>query len=146
MKVEIQIDENCGEPRLIVVTRQVTDEIQTLIQSLSNTPAAYLAGFQEDELVLLQPREIIRIYAQEKKTIAEAEKGRFIVRLSLQEVQARLSPGDFVRISHSEIINLSKVNHFDLSFSGTICVTLTNGVQTYVSRRYVSKIKQSCGI
>ena len=111
MKVEIQIDENCGEPRLIVVTRQITDEIQTLIQSLSNTPAAYLAGFQEDELVLLQPREIIRIYAQEKKTIAEAEKGRFIVRLSLQEVQARLSPGDFVRISHSEIINLSKVNH-----------------------------------
>ena len=101
MKVEIQIDENCGEPRLIVVTRQITDEIQTLIQSLSNTPAAYLAGFQEDELVLLQPREIIRIYAQEKKTIAEAEKGRFIVRLSLQEVQARFSPGDFVRISHS---------------------------------------------
>ena len=50
MKVEIQIDENCGEPRLIVVTRQVTDEIQTLIQSLSNTPAAFLAGFQEDEL------------------------------------------------------------------------------------------------
>ena len=67
MKVEIQIDENCGEPRLIVVTRQVTDEIQTLIQSLSNTPAAFLAGFQEDELVLLQPREIIRIYAQEKE-------------------------------------------------------------------------------
>lgn len=105
-----------------------------------------MPGFQEDELVLLQPREIIRIYAQEKKTIAEAEKGRFIVRLSLQEVQTRLSPGNFVRISHSEIINLSKVNHFDLSFSGTICVTLTNGAQTYVSRRYVSKIKQACGI
>ena len=44
MKVEIQIDENCGEPRLIVLTRQVTDEIQTLIQSLSNTPARNAAG------------------------------------------------------------------------------------------------------
>ena len=52
----------------------------------------------------------------------------------------------FVRISNSEIINLKKVKSFDLSFAGTICVTLSNGQTTYVSRRYVSKIKQVLGM
>ena len=42
--------------------------------------------------------------------------------------------------------NLKKVKGFDLSFSGTICVTLSNGALTYVSRRYVAKIKQVLGI
>lgn len=51
-----------------------------------------------------------------------------------------------MRISNGEIINLKKVRGFDLSFVGTICVTLSNGTVTYVSRRYVSKIKQLFGI
>ncbi|MEE3499403.1 MAG: LytTR family DNA-binding domain-containing protein, partial [Ruminococcus bromii] len=44
------------------------------------------------------------------------------------------------------IINLKKVRNFDLSLSGTICVTLSDGTATYVSRRYVSKIKKVLGL
>ena len=146
MRVEIQIDETCTECKMILVARQLTDEIQMLIQSLSEGPAVYLPGFQNEELILLHPRDILRIYAEEKKTIAETEKGRCIIRLTLQEVQTRLISGSFVRISHSEMINLDKVKHFDLSYSGTIGVTMVNGERTFVSRRYVSKIKQTCGI
>jgi len=51
-----------------------------------------------------------------------------------------------VRISNSEIINLRKVKAFDLSLAGTIQVSLLNGTVTYVSRRYVPKIKQVLGI
>ncbi|MDE5616672.1 MAG: LytTR family transcriptional regulator, partial [Clostridia bacterium] len=51
-----------------------------------------------------------------------------------------------VRISNSEIINLKFVKKFDLSFNGTICVLFSNGSVTYVSRRYVSKIKNTLGI
>ena len=54
--------------------------------------------------------------------------------------------GAFVRISNSEIINLKKVSGFDLSFVGTICVSLSNGTVTYASRRYVSKIKDLLGM
>lgn len=43
-------------------------------------------------------------------------------------------------------INLKKVRNFDLSLSGTICVTLSDGTATYVSRRYVSKIKKILGL
>ena len=49
-------------------------------------------------------------------------------------------------ISNGEIINIKKVKGFDLSFTGTICVSLSNGTVTYVSRRYVSKIRHLLGI
>lgn len=52
----------------------------------------------------------------------------------------------FVRISNSEIVNLKKVKSLDLSFVGTICMELSNGTVSYVSRRYVSKIKKVLGL
>ena len=69
--------------------------------------------------------------------LAVTGKGEYTVRIRLYEIEERLNPGQFVRISNSEIINLKKVKNFDLSFTGTICVELVNGMTTYVSRRYV---------
>ncbi|MDE7359910.1 MAG: LytTR family transcriptional regulator, partial [Lachnospiraceae bacterium] len=69
-----------------------------------------------------------------------------LLRLRLYEAAERLNPSHFVRISNSESINLNKGKNVDLSFSGTIYVELTNGTTTYVSRRYVSKIKKILGM
>ena len=52
----------------------------------------------------------------------------------------------FVRISHSEIINLRKAKAFDLRLSGTISVRLADRSVSYVSRRYVARIKQLLGV
>ena len=41
---------------------------------------------------------------------------------------------------------IEQSERYDLSFAGTICVTLSNGTVTYVSRRFVAKIKQLLGI
>ena len=78
------------------------------------------------------------------KTIGQRVRNYRIDRL--YEIEERLNPHQFVRISNSEIINLKRVDNFDLSFTGTICVKLSNGTTTYVSRRYVAKIKKILGI
>ena len=95
---------------------------------------------------ILSPEDIIRIYAAGGKTFASASKKEYILRQRLYELEEQLTKHSFVRISNSEIINLRKVRNFDLSLSGTICVTLSDGTATYVSRRYVSKIKQVLGL
>lgn len=41
---------------------------------------------------------------------------------------------------------MRKVKSFDLSITATICVELSDGTTTYVSRRYVSKIKTILGL
>jgi DNA-binding LytR/AlgR family response regulator len=63
----------------------------------------------------------------------------------LYELEERLD-NRFVRISNSEIVNLKKVKSLDLSFVGTICMELSNGEVSYVSRRYVSKMKKILGL
>lgn len=52
----------------------------------------------------------------------------------------------FVRISNSEIISLRHCRGFDLKLTGTICVALTGGIVTYVSRRYMKQIRQALGL
>ena len=88
----------------------------------------------------------MRVFAEGGKVLAETNGGQFLLRLRLYELEERLDGKHFVRISNAEIINLGMVRGFDLSFAGTICVRMKNDAVTYVSRRYVSKIKQVLGL
>ncbi len=146
MQIEIKIDADCKEPKVIVLTDKITDEISELLKRLSEETPQMLVGFRGDTLEILEQANIFRIYAQAGKVIATTSKGNYLLRLRLYELEDRLGKSSFVRISNSEIINFKKVKAFDLSFAGTICVSLSNGTVTYVSRRYVSKIKKVLGI
>lgn len=146
MQIEIKIDENCKEPKIIVVTDKMTEEISEIIKKLSEEQTKTIAGFKDETAEVFETDNIFRIYASNSKVFAETDHGEFLLRMRLYEMEQRLDRYSFVRISNSEIINLKKVKRFDLSFSGTICVALSNGTVTYVSRRYVAKIKQLLGI
>ena len=146
MQIEIKIDENCKEPKIIVVTDKMTEEISEIIKKLAEEQTKTIAGFKEDTVEVLEPHNILRIYASNSKVFAQTDCDEYLLRLRLYEMEQRLERYSFVRISNSEIINLKKVKRFDLSFSGTICVTLSNETVTYVSRRYVAKIKKVLGI
>lgn len=146
MDIEVRIEQDCPEPRLIVVTDRITPEIQELVHRLGDLPSPALTGFREGLAEVLEPEAILRIYAQAGKVFADTGRGTYQLRLRLYEAEQRLDSRSFVRISNSEILNLKKVKAFDLSFTGTIRVLLSNGATTYVSRRYVGKIKKILGI
>lgn len=146
MQVEVKIDKSVAKPRVIIVTSEITEEINALVQTLSESGPRMIAGFRDDTVTVLDEKDILRIYAANGKVYAVLPSGEYVIRLRLYEAEERLKPFRFVRISNSEIINLKKVGSFDLSFAGTICVTLTDGSKTYVSRRYVTKIKEVLGI
>lgn len=146
MKIEIIVDGACTEPRIEIHTDRITDEINELAQKLSESTPQILVGFRDEQARILDQSELIRVYASGGKVLAEAEDGEYVLRLKLYELEERLDRNRFVRISNAEIINLKKVQGFDLSFAGTICVNLKNGTAAFVSRRYVAKIKQVLGI
>ena len=146
MQIEIKIDSEFKEPKAVIFTDKVTDEITELVRQLSDERSSIIAGFKDDTAELLEHNDIFRIYASNGKVYAETANDTFTLRLRLYEAEQRLDNQIFVRISNSEIINLKKVTNFDLSFVGTICVKLSNETVTYVSRRYVAKIKQILGI
>lgn len=146
MEIEIKIDGNYKEPKIIILTEKMSDEINLLVKKITEDVPQMIAGFQDDQLKVLEQNEIFRIYTANNKVFANTSDGDYSLRLRLYELEERLEKNDFVRISNSEIINIRKVKAFDLSFTGTICVKLIDGTVTYVSRRYVPKIKQILGI
>lgn len=146
MQVEIKIDEKCAEPKIVIMTEKITDEINELVKRISEQSPFVLAGFKNSEVTVLDLDKIINIYAANQKVYAVTDSGEYTIRLRIYEIEERFYPLGFVRISSSEIINLKKVKGFDLGFSGTICVNFQNGSTAYVSRRYVAKIKQVLGI
>lgn len=146
MQVEIKIDSSCAEPKIIVMTASMTEEIAHIVQKLSEDVPQVISGSRDGKIEVLEPSELIRIYANSGKVFAVTSKGEYVMRQRLYDFEQRLDASQFVRISNSEIVNLRKVSNFDLSITGTICVKLSNGMVTYVSRRYVSKIKKILGI
>lgn len=146
MQIEVKIDSSCTETKIIIQTASITEEINALMQRLSENSPPIISGIKDSKTEILSQKELFRIYAAGGKVFAVTDKGEYLLRLRLYEAAERLNPSHFVRISNSEIINLNKVKNFDLSFSGTIYVELANGTTTYVSRRYVSKIKKILGM
>ena len=146
MKIEVKVDAACSETTVVICTDKVTDEIQQLVRKLSQDAPQVIVGFREDEAVILTQEEMLRVYAEGGKVYAETLNGRFQMRQRLYELEERLDAKRFVRISNAEIVNLSWIRGFDLSFAGTICVRMKNDAVTYVSRRYVAKIKQVLGL
>lgn len=146
MKIEIQLDAGCQETKVVVYTDKVTEDIRALVRRLSQDDPRVLVGFREDEAALLTEEQIDRVYTEGGKVLAETTQGQYGMRFRLYELEERLDKSRFVRISNSEIVNLSRIAGFDLSFSGTICVRMKNGSVTYVSRRYLAKIKQVLGL
>ncbi len=146
MQVEVKLDKTVTEPKVIILTDRMSEEVNALVQMLSETEPKLIAGFRDDTVTVLDEQEILRIYAAGGKVYAVLPSGEYVLRLRLYEAEERLKQRQFVRISNSEIINLKKARSFDLSFTGTICVVLSDGSRTYVSRRYVSRIKEVLGI
>lgn len=146
MQVEIKIDSSYIDPKVIILTASMTEEVRNILKKILDDNSQIISGRKDEKIEILEQSDLIRIYANAGKVFAVTNKGEYILRLRLYEVESRLPSNQFVRISNSEIINLKKVNTFDLSFTGTICVKLSNGITTYVSRRYVQKLKKILGI
>ena len=124
MEVEIKIDSSYTEPKIIIMAASMTEDINSIVKKISEETSLIISGSRNDKIEVLEQSELIRIYAGGGRVFAVTDKGEYVLRLRLYELEKRLSSCQFVRISNSEIINLKKVSHFDLSFTGTICVKL----------------------
>jgi len=142
VEVEIKIDPERQEPKLIIYAAQDTPELQELARQLERLSLGPVQVWEDERAFLLQQSNFLRFYTEGKGVCAQTAEKTYTVRLRLYELEERLDPLRFVRISNSEIVNLDCVTAIDLSYTGTICMTLNGIVTSYVSRRYVKKIKE----
>ena len=146
MDFEIKIDEAYKVPKTFVYTDKITEEVLRIKSFVLENSESLLIGFLDEKIKILNPAKIYRIYTENSRVFAESIDEKYLVKKRIYQLEDILKPKKFVRISNSELINLNLVDSFDLSYSGTISVKMKNKSKTFVSRRYVKKIKETLGI
>ncbi|MCG8638357.1 MAG: LytTR family transcriptional regulator, partial [Desulfobacterales bacterium] len=134
------------EPKIIILTDKRTDKINGIVKRLAEANSDSLTVFSDRGVEIIECKDVIRFYSENKKVFVQTPKGKYTVRARLYELEEKLDSKRFVRISNSEIVNIKKIRNMDTSLTGTICMFLQGDIKTYVSRRNVRKIKQKFGI
>lgn len=143
MEVELKLEPGREDTKLVIYAGADTPELRELAERLRKLELAPIVLWDGERRFSAPQSELLRFFTQGKGVSAQTADGTYEVRLRLYELEERLDPRRFVRISNSEIINLDYVTAVDLSMSGTIRMTLDKTVTAYVSRRYVKKIKET---
>ena len=91
MKIEVKIDDSCTEPKIVIVTDRMTDEVNGIIDRLSEKQPQMIAGFRDGQATLLDATRIYRVYASGGKVYAETADGTYILRMRLYEAEQRLT-------------------------------------------------------
>ena len=142
MKIEFDIDEKYKESKVIICTNKITNEIQELLTKLNNEKNNKIDGNKNDKIFILEENKIETIYSENKKVFIRYENGDiYETKKRIYELENILS-NKFVIISNSEIVNFDKVQDLDFKIVGTIILNFYTKRHTYVSRRYVKKIRE----
>ena len=145
MKVSIDISPEYKEPFAVIHTDKVTDDIQRMIDIFSSSETPVTALMNEEDIIVLQPREIYMVRVEDGDTIIYGQKLRFRSKKRLYELSSQLGK-QFMQISKTTLINLSYIDSIEPGFSGTMLMKLKNGNKDYVSRKYLPEFKKYLGI
>ncbi len=146
MKIKLDLSADNNEDIIIIKAKSMTPEIARIVSYCSSDEDIQLPGFQNDLFKLLNPGEIVRIYTQDRKVLAETFDGVYELKLRLYELEEKLNSFSFIRISKSELINLKQVSYFEPDVFNGLGVVMKNKNKTYVSRRFVSLLKERIGV
>lgn len=146
MKVEVNVDKNCEETKIVIHTKSIEDKFIKLIENLQIKETEQINGFKDDEMYLLNQDNIESFYTENGKVFARINENRYLIKKRLYELEEILNPDKFVRISNSEIVNMRKVKKINLKLTGTIILYFATNNKAYVSRRYLKKIKEYLGV
>ena len=148
MRVEIKIDLDIAQTTAIIHTPEITPELIALVEVLkgSEDRASVLVAKDDDKFFVIEPEQVEIIRAEGGEIKAYNTKSEvFPVSKPLTEILESM-PSNFVRISKSAIVNISRVDHLSNSFNGTMYIVMKNGVGDYISRKYLGDFKKRLGM
>ena len=143
MKCEIRIDPQCDE-KVIIYAREDAPFLHSIRQFVEESTPGFL-GFRDTETVMLNPYDICCITVIDRKVYAICDKENLQLRERLYTLEAKLPPV-FVKVNQSCLANITKIQRFDTSISGTLKLHFKNGYTDYVSRRQLKAVKERIGI
>ena len=143
MEIEFKIDKNVNKTKVIIYSKEMNEEVKSLMNKLENCNTfETIIGTSDDINYILDLKDIESFFTEDSKVYARKGDKKYRIRKRIFELEELLSNTSFVRISNSEIVNFNKVDSLDVQGRITIVLKFKSGEITYVSRRYIRKIKE----
>ncbi len=143
MKFELNIC-NDKDEQVIVYAHQkskLTDEIERLVTDYS----VELNGYIDREVIRLNTTDVFCFVVENNKVCAITDKNKLQLKRRLYQLEEILQDS-FIKINKSCIVNIKKIERFDVSMAGVLNVRLKNGYSDYVSRRSLRAVKERLGL
>lgn len=145
MKITIEALADGAEEEIIIRTNTMDSDIINLIYAVK-AGRNRITAFYENEIVQLDSKEVYYFESVDNKVYACCEKKVFEIKQKLYELEEIYNQTNFVRISKSMIVNISKVSKIVPMFNGRLEGVLCNGEKVIITRQYVANLKKKLGI
>ena len=143
MKIAFEISDKYKKTEVHICCEKDSLENRQIYMTVRDALEKNITAYDDNEPGMVRHNDIIRIFTQNKNVYLLTENRQYRLRERLYELEEILDSEQFVRISNSEIVNVRKIIKMDTSLTGTIQMYMKGNTQTFVSRRYVSKIKKA---
>lgn len=139
-----RFDHAVERARAAILTRAepLDDRLARLIEAL-RAPEPYMDRLlvrQGQKSVLLRIADVDWIEAAQNYVILHSAGTQYMVRGTLQELEARLDPARFARVHRSRIVNLDRVQELHPWSHGDVQLVLVDGTRLMLSRRYRDRL------
>ncbi len=145
MKITIELENKASiekeeKEEIKVILQYNTDKINDFISYIKEYEVLMNKVIVSDEnmLVDINCNDIIMFYSDKKNNYCKTKEKEYKVKNKLYEIEKNNM--NYIRISKSCIINIKKVEAFDLSESNKIIVKMVDGTEEYIARRRIKDI------
>lgn len=145
MKITIETLPDGEEEEIIIRSNSLDSDLMELIYSIK-AGRSRLTAFTDGEIIKLAPSDIYYFESVDNRVCACCEKQVYEVKQKLYELEQIYDHTDFLRISKSMIVNISKITRLAPMFNGRLEAILLNGEKIVISRQYVADLKKKLGV
>lgn len=143
--IDVVLDEKYVDPKVTIQTKEKTEQVENIIYAIENVSGSdfpAIPAYVGEKIELLSQRDIFRAYTQGRRVMIQTGDETYTIKKSLSSLEEDLNPKRFLRISRSEIVNMYKVDRFDINIAGTIGIEFENGQKSWAARSRVKAIKE----
>lgn len=115
--------------------------LMTLLEAL-RPPGRFLRRLlvpHEGRSVFVNVAEIVRLESDRNDVTIHTGRASFTLRSTLESIEQKLDPEQFVRIHRSHLVNLDAIREIHPWFHGDYKIALRDGTELMWSRRYAAK-------
>ncbi len=123
------------------LTKSLSQRVSSAVRE-STAAARRLVVERDGRLFFIPQDKIDYIEAKRNYVDIRTRERTFTIRWTMQQAEAALDPGTFLRVHRSVIINTRKIREMQRWFCGEYIITLTSGYRVTSGRAYRDRIRE----